>query len=99
MELNHRVNSFIWPTANDAQQAAVIAAAQAVLDARAKYPESTLVDLYDPLTMPPELSKAHARLDTLVDKPIDKLRTSSTAGLLPPTPTACRISSRSTLPP
>ncbi len=56
--------SFIRPEADDAQQAA----AQAVLDARAKYPESTLADLYDPLTMPPELSKAHTKLDALVDK-------------------------------
>ena len=56
--------SFIRPEADDAQQAA----AQTVLDARAKYPESTLADLYDPLTMPPELSKAHTKLDALVDK-------------------------------
>ena len=61
-------NNFIWPTADDARKAAVTAAAQAVLDARAKYPESTLADLYDPLTMPPELSKAHTKLDALVDK-------------------------------
>ena len=61
-------NNFIWPEADDAQQAAVTAAAQAVLDARAKYPDSTLADLYDPLTMPPELSKAHTKLDALVDK-------------------------------
>ena len=76
-----------------------MAAAQTVLDARARYAESTLADLYDPLTMPPELVKAHARLDALVDKPFDKLRASSTAGPLPPTPTASRIFSRSTLPP
>ena len=43
-------------------------AAQAVLDARALYPGSSLADLYDPLTMPPELVKAHARLDALVDR-------------------------------
>ena len=61
-------NNFIWPEADEAQQTTVSVAAQAVLDARAKYPESTLADLYDPLTMPPELSKAHTRLDTLVDK-------------------------------
>ena len=61
-------NSFIWPEVNDAQKATVTAAAQTVLDARTKYPDSTLADLYDPLTMPPELSKAHTRLDTLVDK-------------------------------
>jgi len=60
--------NFIWPKADDAQQEAVTAAAQTVLDARARYPESTLADLYDPLTMPPELSKAHSKLDALVDK-------------------------------
>ncbi len=42
-------------------------AAQAVLDARAKFPTSTLADLYDPLTMPPELVKAHQALDRAVD--------------------------------
>ena len=39
-----------------------------MLDVRARYAESTLADLYDPLTMPPELSKAHAKLDARVDK-------------------------------
>jgi hypothetical protein len=43
------------------------AAAQAILDARALYPESSLADLYDPLSMPPELVKAHAALDRAVD--------------------------------
>ncbi len=43
------------------------AAAQGVLDARALYPDSSLADLYDPLTMPPELVKAHAALDAAVD--------------------------------
>ena len=57
-----------WTEADEARKAAVTQAAQAVLDARARYAESTLADLYDPLTMPPELSKAHARLDALVDK-------------------------------
>jgi hypothetical protein len=42
-------------------------AAQAVLDARAQFPESTLADLYDPLTMPPALLKAHQSLDKAVD--------------------------------
>ncbi|MCY3973380.1 MAG: class I SAM-dependent DNA methyltransferase [Candidatus Dadabacteria bacterium] len=41
--------------------------AQAVLDARAKFADSTLADLYDPLTMPPELLKAHQALDKAVD--------------------------------
>ena len=39
-----------------------------VLDARSKYPDSSLADLYDPLTMPPELVKAHQGLDKAVDK-------------------------------
>jgi hypothetical protein len=42
-------------------------AAQGVLDARALFPESTLADLYDPLTMPPALVKAHQQLDKAVD--------------------------------
>ena len=46
----------------------IAAAAQAVLDARAAHPNATLADLYDPLTMPPDLVKAHAHLDALVDK-------------------------------
>ena len=46
----------------------ICAAAQMVLDARAAHPESTLADLYDPLSMPPDLVKAHAHLDALVDK-------------------------------
>ena len=46
----------------------ITAAAQAVLDARAAHPNATLADLYDPLTMPPDLVKAHAHLDALVDK-------------------------------
>lgn len=61
-------NNFIWPKVSEAQQATVSKAAQAVLDARALYPDSSLADLYDPLTMPPELAKAHRRLDSLVDK-------------------------------
>ena len=51
----------------DKHRAAVEAAAQAVLDARAKYPTLTLADLYDPLTMPGPLLKAHQALDRAVD--------------------------------
>ena len=47
--------------------AVIETAAQGVLDARAKFPASTLADLYDPLTMPPELVKAHQALDKAVD--------------------------------
>jgi len=46
----------------------VEAAAQAVLDARAQYPTSTLADLYDPLAMPAPLLKAHQQLDRAVDR-------------------------------
>jgi len=38
-----------------------------VLDARAQFPDASLADLYDPLTMPPALVKAHQKLDTAVD--------------------------------
>jgi len=61
-------NNFPWleaPTAK--QRAANEAAAQAVLDARAQFPGSSLADLYDPLTMPPALVKAHQALDAAVD--------------------------------
>jgi hypothetical protein len=42
--------------------------AEAVLAARAKHPEATLADLYDPVTMPPDLRKAHQALDLAVDR-------------------------------
>jgi hypothetical protein len=61
-------NNYPWPEAPSAKQrAAVEAAAQAVLDARKKFPDATLADLYDPLTMPKDLVKAHADLDRAVD--------------------------------
>jgi len=62
-------NNYPWPTgATKKQRAAVEKAAQVVLDARAKYPTSTLADLYDPLTMPAPLLKAHQALDRAVDR-------------------------------
>ena len=62
-------NNYPWPAAvTDKQRAAVEAAAQAVLDARAQYPTSTLADLYDPLMMPAPLLKAHQALDRAVDR-------------------------------
>lgn len=62
-------NNYPWPKSpSKTQIAAVEKAAQAVLDARAKFPDSSLADLYDPLTMPPELVKAHNVLDKVVDK-------------------------------
>lgn len=61
-------DNFIWPDATDEQKAEVEKLAQAVLDARAQFPEATLADLYDPLIMPPALTKAHTTLDRAVDK-------------------------------
>ena len=60
-------NNFPWPEPTTKQRAAVEAAAQKVLEARKKFPEATLADLYDPLAMPKELTKAHAELDRAVD--------------------------------
>jgi hypothetical protein len=61
-------NDFPWPERpTDKQRAAIETAAQAVLDTRAQFPGSTLADLYDPLTMPPALLKAHLLLDAAVD--------------------------------
>ena len=60
-------NNFPWPDASEKQRAAIEKAAQAVLDARASFADSTLADLYDPLTMPPALLKAHQQLDKAVD--------------------------------
>ena len=60
----------------DKSQAAIETAAQAVLDARARFQSgdqpATLADLYDPLTMPPELFKAHQKLDAAVDKAYER---------------------------
>lgn len=61
-------NNFPWPEADGKQKATIEPLAQAVLDARALFPESSLADLYDPLTMPPELLKAHQKLDRAVMK-------------------------------
>jgi len=62
-------NNFPWPqTATDAQKAKVEEAAQAVLDARAQFPDASLADLYDPVSMPPVLTKAHSALDRAVDR-------------------------------
>lgn len=61
-------NNFPWPTPSAAQRTKVEQAARAVLDTRANYPTSTLADLYDPLTMPPPLVRAHTALDAAVDQ-------------------------------
>ncbi len=59
-------NTFPWPTPTDEQRAAIEKTAQAILDARALYPDCSLADLYDELTMPPELRKAHQANDKAV---------------------------------
>lgn len=67
-------NNFPWPgcageeEVNAEKKAKVETCAQAVLDARAQFPDSSLADLYDPRTMPPALSKAHTNLDRAVDQ-------------------------------
>ena len=61
-------NNYPWPeNPTDKQKQAVEDSAQAVLDARAQFPDSSLADLYDPNTMPPVLVKAHQQLDKAVD--------------------------------
>lgn len=61
-------NNFPWPEATEEQKTAIGKLAQAVLDARAIYPNSSLADLYDPDLMPDELTAAHRRLDAAVEK-------------------------------
>ena len=61
-------NNYPFPeNITDKQKQTVETCAQAVLDTRVKYPDSSLADLYDPLTMPPDLLKAHQKLDKAVD--------------------------------
>nr|WP_207949561.1 type IIL restriction-modification enzyme MmeI [Luteimonas aestuarii] len=89
-------NNFPWPDlsppqpesasagggANDKHRPAIESAAQGVLDARAQFPDATLADLYDPLTMPPALVKAHTTLDRAVDAAY--LAAEKAAGRKPP---------------
>ena len=61
-------NNYPWPeNPTDKQKQVIEKSAQKVLDARAEFPDSSLADLYDPLTMPPALVKAHNELDKAVD--------------------------------
>ncbi len=59
-------NNFPWPTPTNEQKAKIERTAQAILDARALYPDSSLADLYDELTMPVELRRAHQDNDRAV---------------------------------
>lgn len=61
-------NNYPWPeNPSDKQIKAIEEKAQKVLDVRLEFPNSSLADLYDPLTMPPALVKAHNELDKAVD--------------------------------
>ncbi|MCQ2288054.1 MAG: methylase [Muribaculaceae bacterium] len=59
-------NNFPWPEVSEEQKAKIEQTAQAILDARALYPDSSLADLYDEVTMPVELRKAHQQNDRAV---------------------------------
>ena len=59
-------NNFPWPTPTEEQKATIEKTAQAILDARALYPDCSLADLYDEVAMPPELRKAHQANDKAV---------------------------------
>ena len=59
-------NNFPWPTPTEAQKVKIEQTAQAILDARALYPDCSLADLYDEVTMPPELRRAHQANDKAV---------------------------------
>ena len=59
-------NNFPWPNPTPEQKARIEQTAQAILDARALYPDSSLADLYDEVTMPPELRRAHQDNDRAV---------------------------------
>ncbi len=59
-------NNFPWPNPTDEQKAKIEQTAQAILDVRAKYPDSSLADLYDEVAMPFDLRKAHQNNDRAV---------------------------------
>lgn len=61
-------NNFLWPDLRDEQvRGRIASAAQVIVDARATFPESTLADLYDPVSMPVNLVRAHHQLDRAVE--------------------------------
>ncbi|WP_289293070.1 class I SAM-dependent DNA methyltransferase [Romboutsia ilealis] len=61
-------NSFTFPEITSEEKKEIEKCAQLILDIREVYKESSLAELYDPLTMPPDLLKAHQKLDKAVDK-------------------------------
>ncbi len=72
LEMRYRItvtnvyNNFPWPTPTEEQRQRIEQTAQAILDARALYPDASLADLYDEITMPPELRRAHQANDKAV---------------------------------
>ena len=64
--VNHVYNNFPWPAPTEQQIQKIEQTAQEILNVRALFPESNLADLYDPLTMPPELRRAHTANDRAV---------------------------------
>lgn len=64
--INIVYNNFPWPHPTEEQKLTIEQTAQAILDARALYPDSSLADLYDEVAMPPELRKAHQANDKAV---------------------------------
>ena len=73
-------NNFPYCTPTDEQKTKIEKTAQAILDARALYPECSLADLYDELTMPPELRKAHQDNDRAVMDAYGFRKVDSTTG-------------------
>ena len=59
-------NNFPWPTPTDSQKSRIEQTAQGILDSRAKYPDCSLADLYDEVTMPADLRRAHQENDKAV---------------------------------
>ncbi len=59
-------NNYPWPQVTDVQKEAITKTAEGIIDARRKFPDASLSDLYDPVTMPYELRKAHHANDKAV---------------------------------
>lgn len=64
--VNIDYNNFVWPEVTDKQREKIESTAQKILNARELYPDSNLAELYDPLTMPVELRRAHRENDRAV---------------------------------
>jgi hypothetical protein len=61
-------NNFVWPSPTEKQKQSIEEAADKVLEIRASFPEHSLAVLYNPISMPPKLTKAHQKLDKVVEK-------------------------------